>query len=172
MHGHPLHILLNMLILWWFGAEIELTASPAEGLEFLFGLSIQDAIQKNLTFGPVTRDRAMPNAPDITFNGLGRYEWPMFNGAMSAQLDFNYVDDRSLNGIDHPGLQGDSYIVANAKLGYATSDGKWEASLWIKNFTDEDYVPTIFDITTFTGVIIEAPGEPRWFGGTIRYNFF
>src|SRR4051812_41935627 len=24
MHGHPLHILLNMLILWYFGAEIEL----------------------------------------------------------------------------------------------------------------------------------------------------
>jgi len=24
MHGHPLHLLLNMLILWYFGAEIEL----------------------------------------------------------------------------------------------------------------------------------------------------
>src|SRR3989338_7244566 len=24
MHGHPLHILLNMLILWYFGSEIEM----------------------------------------------------------------------------------------------------------------------------------------------------
>ena len=154
------------------GAEIELVANPMEGLEFLFGLSIQDAKQKDLTFGPVTRDRAMPNAPDVTFNALGRYEWPAFNGALAAQIDFNYVDARSLNGIDHPGLQGDSYLAANARLGYATNDGKWEASLWVKNFTDEDYTPTLFDITTFTGIIIEAPAAPRWFGGTVRYNFF
>ena len=149
------------------GAEIELIANPVQGLEFLFGLSLQDAKQKDVTFGPVTRDRAMPNAPDITFNGLGRYEWPMMNGTMSAQIDFNYVDERSLNGIDHPGLQGDSYLVANAMLGFKT--GNWDASLWVKNFTDKDYVPTLFDITTFTGVIIDVPAAPRWFGGTLRY---
>ena len=111
----------------------------------------------------------MPNAPDVTFNGLGRYEWPMMDGTMAAQIDFNYVDDRSLNGIDHPGLQGDSYLVANAMVGF--SMGNWDASLWVKNFTDEDYVPTLFDITTFTGVMIDAPGPPRWFGGTVRYSW-
>ena len=151
------------------GAEVELIANPAEGLEFLFGLSLQDAKQKDVTFGPETRDRAMPNAPDITFNGLGRYEWPTMNGTMAAQIDFNYVDDRSLNGIDHPALQGDSYLVANAMVGF--SMGNWDASVWVKNFTDEDYTPTLFDITTFTGVIIDAPGPPRWFGGTVRYSW-
>lgn len=29
MHGHPLHLLLNMLILWYFGAEIELKLGTA-----------------------------------------------------------------------------------------------------------------------------------------------
>ena len=153
------------------GAEIELITNPFEGWEFLFGLSLQDAKQKDVTFAGVTRDRPMPNAPDVTFNGLGRYEWSMLNGAMAAQIDFNYVDSRVLNGIDHPGLFGESYIVANARLGYTTSDGKWEASLWIKNFTDTDYVPTSFDVSTFTGVIIDAPAAPRWFGGTVRYNW-
>ena len=151
------------------GAEIELIANPAEGLEFLLGLSLQDAEQKDVAFGPETRDRAMPNAPDVTFNGLGRYEWPMMDGTMAAQIDFNYVDERSLNGIDHPGLQGDSYLVANAMVGF--SMGNWDASVWVKNFTDEDYVPTLFDITTFTGVMIDAPGPPRWFGGTVRYSW-
>ena len=154
------------------GTEIELIANPLEGWEFLFGLSLQDAKQKDVPFGPTTRDRPMPNAPDVTFNGLGRYEWPIFNGTMAAQVDFNYVDDRVLNGIDHPGLFDGSYIVANARLGYATEDGKWEASVWVKNLNDANYVPTLFDISIFTGTIIDAPNAPRWFGGTIKYNLF
>jgi len=135
------------------------------------GVSIQDAMQKSVSFGPVTRDRPMPNSPDLTFNGMGRYEWSAFNGAMAAQVDFNYIDERILNGIDHPGLFDDSYTIANARLGYVTGDGTWDASVWVKNFTDEDYVPGLFDITTFTGAIIDAPGAPRWFGATLRYNF-
>ena len=153
------------------GAEIELIANPFEGWEFLFGLSLQDAKQKDVAFGPDTRDRPMPNAPDVTFNGLGRYEWPVFGGTMAAQMDFNFVDKRVLNGIDHPGLFDGSYIAANARIGYLTGDGKWEASLWIKNLNDADYVLTLFDISIFTGAIIDAPNAPRWFGGTIKYNF-
>lgn len=34
MHGHPLHILLNMLILWYFGAEIELRLGQANFLKY------------------------------------------------------------------------------------------------------------------------------------------
>lgn len=153
------------------GGEVELVMNPVEGLEFLFGVSVQDATQKDVAFGPVISDRAMPNSPDLTFNGLGRYEWSAFNGTMAAQVDFNYVGERVLNGIDHPGLIEDSYTIANARLGYLTEDGKWDASIWVRNFTDEDYVPALFDITTFTGVIIDAPGAPRWIGATVRYNF-
>ena len=153
------------------GAEIELITNPLEGWEFLLGLSLQDAKQKDVTFAGATRDMPMPNAPDVTFNGLGRYERPLFGGSVAAQIDFNYVDRRALNGIDHPGLFDGSYIVANARLDYTSSDGKWEANLWVKNFTDTDYVSTLFDLSTFTGVIIDVPVAPRWFGGTVRYNW-
>lgn len=36
MHGHPLHLLLNMLILWFFGAEIELKLGKRAFLFFFF----------------------------------------------------------------------------------------------------------------------------------------
>jgi iron complex outermembrane receptor protein len=153
------------------GGEAELFLTPTDGLELLFGVSVQDAVQKDVSFAGVTRDRPMPNSPDITFNGLGRYQWSALNGTMAAQVDFNYIEERVLNGIDHPGLFEDSYTIANARLGYTTQDGKWDASVWVKNFTDEDYVPALFDISTFTGVIIDAPGAPRWVGATIRYSF-
>lgn len=34
MHGHPLHILLNMLILWYFGAEIEIKIGQFNFLKY------------------------------------------------------------------------------------------------------------------------------------------
>ena len=153
------------------GFEIELTASPAVGWDFLLGVSVQNAEQQDVEFAGEVRDRPMPNAPDLTVNGLGRYEWPLLGGKMAAQLDFNYVDERALNGIDHPALIGDSYWLGNARLGYTTGDEHWNFAVWIKNFTDEDYVASAFDITTFTGAIIDVPGKPRWMGVSATYNW-
>ena len=36
MHGHPLHLLLNMLILWFFGSEIELKLGKKGFLVYFF----------------------------------------------------------------------------------------------------------------------------------------
>lgn len=36
LHGHPLHILLNMLILWYFGAEVEQRLGTREFLVYFF----------------------------------------------------------------------------------------------------------------------------------------
>lgn len=36
LHGHPLHILLNMLILWYFGSEIEQRIGKKEFLFYFF----------------------------------------------------------------------------------------------------------------------------------------
>ncbi|MBI4405369.1 MAG: rhomboid family intramembrane serine protease [Deltaproteobacteria bacterium] len=36
MHGHPFHILLNMLILWYFGAELELRIGQGGFLKYFF----------------------------------------------------------------------------------------------------------------------------------------
>jgi iron complex outermembrane receptor protein len=153
------------------GGEIELVTQPWDGWEFLFGVSLLDATEKDLEFGGVTKDRPMPNAPDVSFNGLGRYEWSMFGGKMSAQVDFTYVGDRSLNAIDHPALQADAYTVTNARLGYATSDRRWEGAVFVNNLADEDYFHTIFDISTLTGSLQRIPGAPRWFGAELRYNW-
>lgn len=153
------------------GAEFELIANPFEGFEMLLGLSLLDAEQKDLAGFDGVRDRPMPNAPDVSFNGLARYQWPMMNGAMAVQFDWNYVDKRSLNAIDHEALIGDSYWVANAKLGWTSEDGKWHADVWVKNLFDEEYFPTLFDLSTISGSLIEVPAPPRWFGGTVRYSW-
>ena len=153
------------------GSEIELTLNPWEGWDFLFGLSLLDAEQQDLEGAGGVLDRQMPNAPDVSFNALGRYEWSVFNGRMAAQIDMNYVDDRPLNAIGDPGLVGESYTVANAHVQWTSGDERWLLKLWVKNFNDEEYFHTNFDITTITGVTQPVVGSPRWFGGTVGYRW-
>lgn len=153
------------------GAEIELITNPWDGWEFLFGVSLLDAEQQDLAGFDGIRNRPMPNAADVSLNGLGRYEWPMFGGNMAVQLDFNYVDERSLNAIDYRALIADSQFIANARIGYTTDDGHWHAELWVRNLTDELYYHSIFDTSTVHGSSEDILAAPRWFGGTVRYNW-
>ncbi len=58
MHGHPLHILLNMLILWYFGAEIEMKMGASRFLKFFLFCGIGAGIFNfavNIGFSDVTR---------------------------------------------------------------------------------------------------------------------
>ncbi len=155
-----------------YGSEIELALNPAEGWDVLLGLSLLDAQQLDFDGPGGVRDRQMPNSPDVSFNGLIRYEWPMMKGMMAAQFDGQYVDSRTLNGIDHPSLIGDDYTILNANVSWVSEDNHWEARLYVKNLTDKYYVPTVFDLAGIQGTNIEQAPPPRWFGGSVRYNFF
>lgn len=153
------------------GAEIEIVTNPWDGWEFLFGISLQDADQNDYTFNGITRDRPMPNAPNVMLNGLGRYEWAgLLGGRMFAQIDFNYVDERSLGAIDHPSTFDDGYVIANTKLGWTSVDQRWDIELWVKNFNDAEYRPWGSQFADFFGGNLFTVAPPRWVGATARYR--
>jgi iron complex outermembrane receptor protein len=153
------------------GGELELTLNPWEGWDILFGLSLLDATQKDVPGPGGLLDRPMPNAPDVTYNALARYEWSLFGGVMAVQADMTYRDDRSLSAIDHPGLQGDSYSLVNANLAWTSPDGRWDFKVWGKNLGDKVYYHTTFDLVGITGQIEPVVGAPRWYGATLGYRF-
>lgn len=58
LHGHPLHLLLNMLILWYFGSEIESKLGRKQFLFYFFLCGIGAGLFNytiNLLFSDVTR---------------------------------------------------------------------------------------------------------------------
>ena len=58
MHGHPLHLLLNMLILWYFGAEIEMRLGEWGFLKYFLICGIGAGLFNfgvNLLFNDVSR---------------------------------------------------------------------------------------------------------------------
>ena len=150
---------------------MELTISPSDSLDFLFGLSLIESEVEDvgLPDGSFT-DRDLPIAPPVSFNGLGRYTWPAFGGNLAIQADFNYVDGHCFAVICNLTEDEDSYIVGNGRISYTTQDEKWEVSAFVRNIADEEYRVFAAD-SSFAGFSTSIFGNPRWFGGTVSYRW-
>ena len=152
------------------GAEFELQANPIDGLDIVLGLALLDAEVTDVPASiSATGEETPALSPDVSFNGLIRYEWPAFGGSLSVQADYGWQDDQNFNLIETPVVHEDAYGIANARIGY-TKDN-WSVSVWVKNLTDEEYRAYSFDTTAFFGAIENVPGPKRWFGGGVTYRW-
>lgn len=160
------------------GAELELQLSPAEGwfasfgAGFIFDTEIEDVTRVSFT-GPetFTADRELAEAPELSLNGLLRYEWSAANGDWGAQIDASYTGERFLDVLNQSALTLDSFVEANASLSYRHESNGFSARLWVRNLAD-DRTPTHK---------LAAPGldllgqlnwnQPRTYGVVFGYDF-
>ena len=97
------------------GIELDLTTSPIDGLDMMFGLSYIDAEVEALEIANgIFRDVEPTFTPDFQFSGLVRYAWPTFAGELAVQMDANYAGSRWANLRNFDAHIIDSNIVANA----------------------------------------------------------
>jgi iron complex outermembrane receptor protein len=155
-----------------YGAEFELAANPIDGLDILLGLSLLDAEVSNvpLTISDTGTEKAAL-APDVTFNGLVRYEWPAFGGSLSVQADYVWQDNQNFNLVFTPVIEEESYGVANARLAYTNADNAWTVAVFVRNLADTEYRTYSFDSSGSFGSIEDVPGPQRWFGGSFTYRW-
>ena len=64
----------------------------------------------------------------------------------------------------------DGYSLSNFRLGFRTDNG-FDIYGWVRNAFDQNYFDQLFVGPSNTGLIAGLPGDPRTWGGTIRYNF-
>ncbi|TCM18473.1 iron complex outermembrane receptor protein [Novosphingobium sp. PhB165] len=64
----------------------------------------------------------------------------------------------------------DGYSLSNFRLGFRTEKG-FDIYAWVRNAFDQNYIDQLFVGPGNTGLIAGLPGDPRTWGGTIRYNF-
>jgi iron complex outermembrane receptor protein len=136
---------------------------PASGLNVRFGISyvnskISDWHVDGLeSFDPevvaaATADikahigNAIPDAPQLTVNGLVSYTWRI-TPLLSSKIvvDFNYTDEVYKNIDNDEHLKADSYWLLNARVTIAPEHARWEVSIWGKNLNDELYFRERFD---------------------------
>ena len=155
-----------------YGGEVELALSPSDNWDFNFGVALMSSKveQTPTVLGEFFVEGDLPQAPDISFNFLGRYNWPVAGGNMAVQLDGFVQGDHYLYSARNEVNHEEGYGILNASVSYTTSDGKWRASVWAKNLTDTEYRIYLVDLG-LAEFLEEIYGPPQWFGGSISYSF-
>lgn len=160
------------------GFELELQASPIDGLDVLLGMAYTDTNVEDAftTLSGDVLDREMIMTPEYTFNGMFRYEWEMGAGMLAAQYDFNYMDDHFFQLKNSPVVEEDAYALSNVRLTYTSADTDWDISAFINNLTDEEYRQMALDLSGNPleggfGMTESAYGKPRWWGVSFNYRW-
>jgi iron complex outermembrane receptor protein len=62
------------------------------------------------------------------------------------------------------------YSLSNFRAGFRAEKG-YEVYAWVRNAFDQNYFEQLFVGPGNTGLITGLPGDPRTWGGTIKFKF-
>ena len=162
------------------GAEVEIIYTPTSSWYLQLNAGILDPTYEEFN-NPVDggadfSGNQIPLTPRRELSALARYDFEVNDGAILAvQVDTSYKsstffqaqnDDTFIGSL----LQEDSFTLWNARISYATGDGKWVGALFARNLTEEEYFGSGFEIAPL-GIVAIKPGPRRYFGASLEYNF-
>ena len=150
------------------GAEVSASLRPIEGLQLNAGLALLDSEIENFQGVQANIEgNSLPFSPDFSWNASAVYSTPISDRfSLNMQIDFSRTGSnfQTINNND----QVDSYVIGNARIGFANED--WELAFWVRNLTDE-----IYDIGFFPGGALTPDnrfkGAPRTYGVNLK-SFF
>ena len=166
----------------YYGGEVEIYANPIDNLDLIFGIAYIDPKVKDVSVansgepdgsGRVFRDVEPSFTPEVQFNALGRYTWPLtVGGSVALQVDGNYASSafHNINNFDTHYMP--SYWRGNASLSWYSADERWEVTGFIDNFSDTRNVNIGFELAAVCGCDEQSVGWPRTYGVKLRYNYF
>lgn len=158
-----------------WGIDLEVTASPVEGLDLRVGTGYLDTEVNDNTLDPFSGEllfdgNDLPNSPEFQIFGLARYEFAITDGlSMAFQADAKYTDETFKEAGNDPLAFADDYTVVNGRISLLRSDGGWEAAVWGRNLADEDYFQDVFPSQDL-GIQSGIAGAPRTWGVSFTYN--
>ena len=152
------------------GFELTSRWEPVDGLSLGLAYAYNDARFEDL----------IDNGRDFSGNRLTRnpkHKWTfspayahtlgsgaVVSGAVDVQYEsfiFDDIDNNALN-------VRPAKTLVDARLGFTSPDGHWEASLWGRNLGDEVYITHQYILT---GGQFAYYGEPRTYGATLRWRY-
>lgn len=154
------------------GAEVELTLQPGGGFDAFLAATVLGTTVEDINIAGVFMDREAPQAADFTFNfALGK-TFAFNAGDLRFGVDGNYMSKyfSQLTNAEVTEV-GDNWLV-NARISFMDPSKRWEAAVFVRNVLNDDRLLYAFDITVpGVGLVEQVFGEPRWLGGSIRFNF-
>ena len=101
------------------------------------------------------------NAPSSLFGAEGEYY---------LGYDGSYRSNFSSNATPSIYTWVEGYSLSNLRAGFRADEG-FEVYAWVRNLFDKKYIDQLFVGPGNTGLITGLPGDPRTWGGTIKYKF-
>lgn len=152
------------------GAEVEVVARPAQGLQIDGSYAYLDAKFTEYAIpGQDYTGNRLPRSPKNKFNIGGQYEVPMGNLSAKLRVDYSWVDDAYFEASNIPQQLWPSHDNLDARLSITGPDDEWELSVWGKNLTDE-LVPSYVTYFGPFRQILTPYAPPRTYGMTLAFK--
>jgi iron complex outermembrane recepter protein len=153
------------------GGELELIARPVSGLTLSTAASYTDNKVSGVSLGAITVDRVASYTSKWRGTGGIRYEFPALGGRLSAGIDAQHTGSFFYSLTNYDATRVPAYTLANARLGWADTNGAWTASLLVENLADKRYKSVAFDTAGVFGFAQVGYGKPRWISAQVSHRF-
>ncbi len=163
------------------GAELELQARPAAGLDLALAAGYNDGELTEDTPGapagpnPGFKGDRLPGVPRLNLAASAQYSFPLSSGGLDGfgRVDYSYTGDSTTTFNDLSTANGlpshfdpSAYGLLNLRLGMQSE--RWTAALFVENATDERAELLIDNAAVAQRI---TRNRPRTFGMNVRYNF-
>ena len=152
-----------------YGFELELQATPSDGLDVILGMAYND-IEVSLGDGPKTTS---VQSPKWNLNGLVRYAGPFAGGELAAQFDALYRSKHYFSLTRLETVEENGYTITNASLSYTSGNGGFTVTGFVHNLGDVQHLVQTFDLSgpDVFGMVEQYYNKPRWWGVSLAMNF-
>lgn len=127
------------------------------------------------------RNGRVPYSPDWRFLLSTRYENSLGNSGYDyfIQADANWQSRQSFAVEQDPLLKQDAYAIVDASIGVNSKDGRYSASLFVRNLFDKNYVSALYHgiyvqtstVKPYDLYALFNKDSQRFFGGSFAVKF-
>lgn len=157
------------------GGELELTATPVDGLDLSANLGYVHTKVKGIYNPtgavPILADNKLPLAPSISAQARARYSFDAFNGTMFTQASARYRSSMYRDSLNNPSTLIPSLFVADVAAGYSAPNESWSLTFNVNNLFNTRRAINLFDISSVGNSGEAVYQMPRWVGGTFTVKF-
>lgn len=156
-----------------FGAELEATIRPAEGVQINAALGLLDFKYNEINpFTAITLDMEAPFHNAITASGGIQYEADLGDaGTLTPRFDVAYQSEFFYQAVNNDLSLIDERAIANARLTYASADRSWEITAAVTNLFDKFYYVAALENVVNFGQAAGVVGRPREWSVGIKRSF-
>lgn len=156
-----------------FGAELELSARPVDGLRVNVGLGLLDTkIRTGSLSGVSLVGNHLPNAPSVT--ATAGFDWDAVDtaaGKLTISANASYSAKQYFDLFNTDRIAQDGYMLVNGQISYRFAGDRYGVSIWGKNLFDREYHRYAVDLMSNFGFDYLHLGDPRTFGISFDAKF-